>query len=272
MNRFSSIARMAVPALAALVFTPAHSLESGDVASARSERASLREDRPDRGLRVLERKAAPSTATIWDLTLGAAYTDAEDGSHAVNAPFELVARWAGSPFKFRLSGDGPTRISGGGASASGMSDVTITGSYAYALTGAKLVFAGGATLPAHGDVGGKHVKPRASMTWAGDASPEIHLRLGVGVVRVGGDLGAGQSRIGKSLTATLGADVAWGPFNAAMLQFIRTQRSGAGGSSTLVGGLDLPLSDTTTISTSVARGLTRGAKDTTIEIDWAHTF
>lgn len=272
MSCFLPIARMAVPALAALVLMPAHGVETGDAAGARSERSSLREDRPDRGRRVLERKAAPSSATIWDLTLGVAYTDAEDGSHAVNAPFELVARWEGSPFKLRLFGDGPTRISGGGASASGMSDVTVTGSYAYALTGAKLVFSGGATLPAHGDVGGKHVKPRAAVTWAGDASAELHLRLGVGVVRVGGDLGAGQSRIGKSLTATLGADVAWGPFNAAMLQLIRTHRSGVGGSSTLVGALDLPLSDKTTISTSVARGLTRGAKDTTLELDWAHTF
>ena len=70
-------------------------------------------------------------------------------------------------------------------------------------------------------------------------------------------------------TCRLRADVAWGPFNAAMLQFIRTQRSGTGGSSALLGGLDLPLSETTTISSSIARGLTRGAKDTTLEIEEA---
>lgn len=246
---------------------PVQAQDRSDAAVARSERSSLREERADRGMRVLARKG-----TVWDLTIGAAYTDAEDGSHAFNVPFEVVARWDGSPFKLRFYGDGPTRISTDGTSASGLADVTALGSYAYALAGSKLVFAAGATLPTHGEVGGKHVKPRLSATWAGDLTAELHARMGLGAVRVGGNIAPGQSRIGKSLTATLGADVAWGPFNSAVVQLIRAQRSGASGSTTLVGALDMALSESSTISTSLVRGLTRGSKDATLGVDWSHTF
>ena len=163
-------------------------------------------------------------------------------------------------------------MSGGGVSLSGMTDVTVLGSYALAFDGGKLVLGGGTTLPAHGDVGGKHVKPRASITWASDISASLHSRLGLGAVRVGGDLPADQSRIGKSLTATLTADVSWGPFNGVMAQFICTHRGGAGGSSTLVGALDAQIDAKTSLSTSLGRGLRRGARDTSIEVDWSHTF
>jgi hypothetical protein len=242
-----------------------------DFTDARSERDAAREDRRAPELELLA-KREPGPAIAWSTSVGLAYTDAENGSRTVNLPFRLTAAWLGQPYKMRLLGDGPARRRAGGDTLSGMTDVTLLGIYERKLTDAKIVLTGGVTLPAHGDLGSKSAKPRGSVTGVLPLSSDTNLRLGAGVLRVGGELPASQSRIGKSLTLTLDSKVAWGPVSVATLQGSRSQRSGAGGASRLVASLDAPVTQASTATLTAVRGLSRGTRDTTLGLDWSTTF
>jgi hypothetical protein len=210
---------------------------------------------------------APDAEVKWASTLGAAYTDAENGTHTWSTPFRIDA--SAGAMSYTLQGDGYVRPSGG---ATGLADPTLLVRRNWAMEGGKttLVGGGGVTFPVGGPVGGRKFSERVlagvvqslSDRWTG-------IVIG-SLLRAEGAQANGRAAYLQVGVAQL--QYAFDDATAGILQFVTVHRNGGGTSNQVTAELDFALGEKFTGALMVTRGLTRGARDTTIEFDLSRPF
>ncbi len=218
--------------------------------------------------------AAPETRTTYDVTIGLAYTRAEAEGHSVNTPFELAANIADAgKTTFKLFGDGYTRVSSPDGTASGLSDLTLTATHSFFADAPRLRLGLGLKLGTGGDVGTESEAVFGTASYAMDLGG--HLKGGASA-KVRRDLGGvpdGVSRtvLSGSLQLVYGLPEG-GRFATVFGQIGRARRQGASGASFVLVSSDFTIDSTWGGTLSVARGITRGARDTALEVDFNRSF
>ena len=232
-----------------------------------------------REIKSLDRAAAEAAPPIaWDMSIGIAYTDAQDGSKSTSSPFLLKAKFNEGKTSIKLTGDGFARVKTSDGSSSGLSDVTVTlahllGSHKTIDGTAKLVGEIGYTIPSHSDVGSTKGRERIglafslpfSQAWAGRASARL--------IRFEEDPPAGVSRVSRSGIVQTTYTFLDAPGTDIVIQLERSYRPGAGGTSQATVTYDFPMTYKGFIgSIGFTRGLTSGARDNSLEFDISLSF
>lgn len=197
------------------------------------------------------------------ITIGLAHENDQDGSHSLTTPFALEYKLL--PWDFLLTGDGFTRATSAGKPSSGPADVMSIAQYKIGLTGSWVLQPGlGLTLPVGGHNGSKQLSEAALLTLA--VSPSTHVGLsGTGVVARTPAAPPGVSSYGSAF-------IAKGAYkqdddHVALLLFKRSYKRGAGGGSVVSAEYDFPLLSWLSGSLVATQGLSRGQRNTTIELD-----
>ena len=277
---------MLIPMLAAAM--PAISWAQTDARERLSrDTRLLRQDARGERREAIRSMVAPTSTPVptaepqvqWDFSLGLAYTHGDDGSRTTNTPFELAASML--PDKkavFKLQSDGYAHSRLGGATASGFSDVNLSGSYAVVKEpGVSLRLGAGLKLGSRSDVGSDSNAGFVSASYT-----RVFAEQFVGTVigklrRDFDDAPPGISRNVRTGVLQLAYNFKEPQDTDVFAQVVRSHRSGAGGATFAVLGTDFPLSrffagSAWGGSLSVSRGLTSGARDTGIEFDISRSF
>jgi hypothetical protein len=228
----------------------------------RADLAAIAQSRP-RGQVDLVAMTVAAPPPIKSITLGLAYEDDQDGSHALTTPFLLD--YLSDAWEFAVSGDGYTHATSSDKTLSDFGDVDLAAQYAFALADGWSVTPGlGFTLPAGGRVGTRHLAETGQMLAAFSPNAQWTILVG-GFVRHSGDAPSGISAYSDAVLAK--ALYAWDNSHAAFVAFKRDHTRGDGGSSAVIAEVDFPSASTTGAAISVSHGLSRGKRYTTIEFD-----
>ena len=104
----------------------------------------------------------------WKLTLGMAYTHAENGDQVTSTPFQLRARFNEGRTAFKLTGSGYVHVRSEGRSTSGFNDVNVMMTQ---LVARELIAEGGVTVPAGGEIGSLNGRKRVGAIYNHVFSP-----------------------------------------------------------------------------------------------------
>lgn len=239
---------------------------SSEVKNFRSEtRDSLR-------LFRFERRLLAKPTVEWELTVGAAYTDGDDSSKTWNTPFEIAAKWNEGATKLKLLGDGYARTNDGEDTVNGMSDILVTLSHRLKQWEKKASLTGSATLlvPTAGEVGTRTAQQRLGLSYFSKLDDSWAMGG-----RVSGRHYNTVFKPGVRSTSVSGAaNVAYtiDDDRALAMEISRGYRRGSGGSSQLLGSFEFPASQSVGATFSLGRGLTKGARDSSAELDFTFTF
>jgi hypothetical protein len=228
--------------------------------------------------RITPETARPNEGA-WQVSLGLAHTRAQDGSRITYTPLELNWRLAPST-SLRLQTDGWGRVSLDGQSESGLNNVTLSLSQTLLRDAQqRLRVAAGLTIPAHGDLGSRHYRQLASVSYSRTVGERWDAGLSLKATRRDGAQDPGVSRVEYSARARLSYAAAWpGDASGAAVprnlfsEWLRETRSGAGGYSELTLGYEWPLSSSQGLALRYSRGFTEGLRDNTYALDWLMSF
>ena len=207
----------------------------------------------------------------WKLTLGIAYTHAENRERIVTTPFQLRARFNEGRTAFKLSGTGYSRVRSDDGTASGFNDVSVMFRQ---LLARDLVGEGGVVLPAGGEVGGSQARERLGAIYNHAFSPRweglVHGRL----TRYDGDLKPGVGRVRSQGLVQVAYNLDT-PRSDLLFQLLRTYRPGSSSASSVALVYEFALEQRRRppmAAVSFTRGLTSVAHDNTIEFDISLRF
>jgi hypothetical protein len=249
---------------------------------ARSEMRVLRQDSRLSGREIAVSRRSMPKADLppkidWDFSVGAAYTDAEDGSKTWATPFLLKASFNGRKTAVKLFGDGYSDTNSSTGNTSGANDVTAALSHALIQDEAsRWVGEIGLTIPAGGEVGSSAARQRLGATYLRAFSESWDALASARLTRVNGDQPIGASRIGQSGVLQATYNFVDAPGTDLVFQLARSYRSGIGGASQLAATVDFPITarkDKGPIgSITFTHGITSGARDNSIELDISFSF
>jgi hypothetical protein len=234
----------------------------------------FQQERRDQQSMVRSAAAPAADRTKYDLTIGLAYTKADEDGHSVNTPFEFAATMPGiGKTVFKVFGDGFTRVSASDGNASGLADLNFSVAHSFFASEPKLRLGLGLKLGSGGDVGSNSQALFATAGygmdlgggWSGGASGKVRRDLGGIPDGVSRTVLSGALQVGYSLKDA-------GNFSTVFAQLGRARRVGASGVTFAVVGTDFSITPTWGGTFSVARGITRGARDTSVEIDFSRSF
>ncbi len=249
----------------------ARSLFPRETRSFQQEAREARKDLRPRAMAPTE--AAPKV--VYDLSLGVAYTRADGGGgHGWATPFDASATFNEKKTSIRVNGDGFARNSAGGESESGWSDVSVSATHrVYKDDNSNAKLGLGFKVGAGGSVGSDtdaffltaSYSRKLDLHWGASASAKLRKDLN--------HVPAGTSPYVYSggLQVVYGFDEGKG-VSSAFAQLGRALRKGGSGSSFAVVGAEFAAFGKWTPTVSVAKGLTRGGRDTTLELDLSTQF
>lgn len=220
-------------------------------------------------INILTLEGAKPVGWVYSFTAGGAYTDGDDGSRTWSTPFSLDAQ--NGDFGLTLLEDGYMRISGA-TKASGLGDPTFGASYVFGKDNPESPtkwFKTGlsVTLPAGGDVGSAHSSEALSGSYTFTPAAGWSIKTGVNLSRAEGAI-SGANPYGQS--ALIRIEYGWGPddrSSAVSLQAKQSHHNGGSNTAELLFEWDFPFWKKTNAALSLAQGLTKGARDTSIEFD-----
>lgn len=218
--------------------------------------------------------AAEIRATKYDLTIGLAYTEADGDGHSVNTPFEFAATLpdAGKT-TFKVFGDGYTRVSSPDGTASGLSDLTLSASHSFFPATPRLRLGLGLKVGTGGEVGSDSDALFGTASYGMDLGGRVSGGASAKVRRDLGGVPSGVSRTVLSGSLQLVYSLPEGSKLATVFcQIGRARREGASGVSFVVVGSDFSINPTWGATLSLVKGITSGARDTSVEIDFSRSF
>ncbi len=253
-----------------------------DAVSNRLEARALRQDA--RALARESRAAAPpaAPAVAWDVSIGVAYTDAEDDTKVWNTPFVLKATFNDRIDSLKVTGDGYTRVKApDGETANGFSDVSLGFAHTFYKKvenqrATKLLGSLGYTIPSHGEVGSSSGKARIGATYLAPLVGAWDGLVTASLSRSSAEPAPGTSRVGRSIFVQAAYSFKDAPGSDVAFQFSRSYRQGVGGSSQATAAYEFPVTSKGENgwigSLSFTRGLTSGSRDNSIEFDLSLSF
>mgnify|MGYP003576508163 CR=1 FL=1 len=207
---------------------------------------------------------ADTEAPKWAFAFsaGGAYTDFDAGGDAWNTPLLFSA--SREAYTLTLETDGYSDS----GDISGVNDVLVTVRKRLWMSDDKKhtwLFGGGATIPVGGDAGSDRTKERVTLTYKHALSENSGFSLT-------GSLRRSEQAAKDDLnpyTQVLAAQV-YGPLSekiGGFLQFVAAHPNGGDWSTTAIGGVEFPLTETLGGTFSLAQGLKSGEKDTAISFE-----
>lgn len=261
--RFPAAIGRSLMLLACGVFVPASA--QIDFSESRLLRREISITEPGTGTE-LATAADSKPATDWrgEYSLGLAYTDTESGDRAWNTPWQID--WTDDTNTVTAQSDGYARVEGA-ADISGFSDVWLVfkrKQLTFADEGS-LSWSAGATVPVGGDIGSEYLKERVTVSYTSSSAP-LQLTFSASLRRSEEADRADRNPYTQVL-ALQGVGKGWGG-RPVFAQFVTAHPNGSSGwSSTLVCGHMFRVNDKLSGMISIARGLRRGSRDTTLEVD-----
>lgn len=213
----------------------------------------------------------PPPGVDWRLTAGAARTFGEDGSRQWSTPFQLRALFDKGRTALKVSGDGISSVRTADGSLSGLGDVNVVLSHRFS---AGLIGEIGLTLPAGGEVGSDAGRKRIGAAYNGHIAGRWDGQVRYRMVRFDGSPAPGLSRVRHQGLVQAAYNFS-APRTSLTLQLARNYRAGAGGATQAAAIYEYPLVDAKRPPVgafSLTRGLTAGARDTTLEYDISIRF
>jgi hypothetical protein len=207
----------------------------------------------------------------WKLTLGVAYTHAENGDQVTSTPFQLRARFNEGRTAFKLAGSGYVHVRSEDRSTSGFNDVNVMMTQ---LVARDLIAEGGVTVPAGGEIGSSNGRKRVGAIYNHVFSPRWEGQLHGRLTHYDGDPRPGAARLRNQGLAQVAYNLDT-PRSDVLFQLLRSYRraSTSGTSAALV--YEFPLEQKRRppmAAVSFVRGLTSGAHDNTVEFDLSLRF
>lgn len=268
--------------VATLAFAQASYAQISEALSDRLEARGLRQEARmlGREMRVTAEAEAAPPALSWDISIGAAYTDAEDKSKTWTTPFVIKAIFNEKIDTLKLAGDGYTSTKADdGTRSRGFSDLDVALIHTLyrkkendRIT--KFSVQAGYVMPTHGEVGSSKGKEKIGASYLAPLVGAWDGLVTVKLSRQDADPKPGASRYGRSVLAQ--ATYTYPDTSDVLFQFLRTYRPGAGGTTQVTAAYEFPITskgkDGWIMSINLIRGLSTGGRDNTIEVDFSLSF
>jgi hypothetical protein len=217
--------------------------------------------------------ARAGDAIAWTIIPGISYTHGQDGSRTWNGPLELDASWNDDATVLSVTTNGYTSTRTDSGTSRGLDDVTLTLSHELPISTDDDVVRGNLSLivPTHGDIGSDAAQERLGLSYK-------HVFHGWNVLvsgqatHHGGDVPDSTSRTSYGLLMQGTLDVPNANDTDVFGQIVRNYRKGPGGQTSIALGSDFPVSKSFGGTLTLTRGLTGGARDTSLEFDLAYQF
>lgn len=204
-----------------------------------------------------------------NFTIGGAYTKDENDAKIFNIPFDLGYKTTGSNWwKFQIAGDGYTRITAPGSlPVDGIADLRLNLTRQVMPSVLATV---GISIPTKGAIGTQNTAQHGRLLMTNDIGSSWSYVAFVGLKHYNGAY-AGLSKYRTTGYAELNYNI--DENKTILINIVRSGRSGAGASTYVGLGFDSP-SPWTDISSavSITRGLTRGSRETGVEVDFTYRF
>jgi hypothetical protein len=231
--------------------------------------SALQDERLGRDSAVAAQDRAERAQRDYKLQLGIAYTDAQNGVWAT--PFYFRARFNQRRTFVKLTGDGyvASRSDQGGLEGIANVNASLVHRLAEGLRGEV-----GITIPSGGDAGSRRGRERLGMSYERTLSGPWTGLAGARLVRYDADPGPGESRIRRQ--GLLQLSYSLDESTLAFGQLERAYRPGVSSATAAAVGYQWPVGRTAAGPTlailTFARGLSRGAHESTLELDFSFRF
>jgi hypothetical protein len=207
----------------------------------------------------------------YKLHLGAAYTDAQSGERVWATPFYFRVRFNQRRTFIKLTGDGYVASRSDEGRRDGIANVnaSLVQRLAEGLRGEL-----GITVPTGGDAGSRRGRERLGLSYERTLSGPWTGLAGARLVRYDADPGPGESRIRRQ--GLLQLSYSFDASRLAFGQLERADRPGVSSATAAAVGYQWPVGRSAAGPTlailTFARGLSRGAHDSTLELDFSFRF
>jgi hypothetical protein len=249
----------------------AHGGPASDLVS-RAELRGVKFEARDFSSLMFGLKFAAPPVTIYDISVGAAYTHGEDGTNAWTTPLELDITLPDKVNVFKIKTDGYIHSVNQGETVSGLASLGFAASHAFKTSDGKsaLRLGAGISVPTGGQVGGNTGAQSLSATviralndkWTGVVALSESRRNAISTPGVSRYSSTGLGMIRYMVDG----DHQWA------FSVDRSVRRGAGGASEVSAEYDFPLTKILGGVLTLTRGLTSGSRDNTIEFDVTYSF